>query len=321
VPLDPQLRSALTLPAFCAPMFLVSGPDLVREAAKAGIVAGLPRPNARSLAEFDAWLGAIRADLDAYAAQHPGARVGPVAVNLSGRLPADELRENLEVCRKHGVRIIVNAMGDPTELVKIVHDWGGVVFHDAVSVRFAEKGIAAGVDGLNCIGSGGGGHSGTNSLMTFIPRLREIFDGTIVAAGTLATGAAIRAVQVLGADLAYLGTRFIATQESMAPEAYKRLLVSQGAHDLRYTPRVTGVAANWLVESARGAGVDIDAIDEASVTRSYGHLPPDARPWTHIWSAGQGVDLIRDLPTVAELVGRLGEEYDEACRRPAWDRG
>lgn len=314
--LDPELRSSLCLPAICAPMYQISGPTLAREAARAGIVGGLARQNARSLEEFDSWLHSIREGLDAHSDEHPDAKVGPIAVNLSGRVPADELMANLEACRRYGVKIIVSAMGNPTELVKVVHDWGGVVFHDATSVRFAEKGIEAGVDGLNCIGSGGGGHSGTVSLMTLIPRVRAMFDGTIVAAGAISTGNAIRAVELLGADLAYLGTRFIATQESLAPKEYKELLVSQRSLGLRYTPKITGVPANWLVESFERLGVDLDAIPEAAVSRGYDHLPAHARPWKDIWSAGQGIELIDDVPTVAELVRRLRQEYYDACRIP-----
>jgi nitronate monooxygenase len=316
VSLDPEIRSALRLPAVCAPMYQVSGPALAREAARAGIIGGLARQNASSLEEFERWLRSIREALNAYSGQDPAARVGPVAVNLSGRVPADELRANLEACRRHGVKIIVSAMGNPAELVKVVHDWGGVVFHDATSVRFAEKGIEAGVDGLNCIGAGGGGHSGTVSLMTLIPRVRAMFGGTIVAAGAISTGSAIRAVELLGADLAYLGTRFIATQESLAPDEYKRLLVSQRTPGLRYTPKVTGVPASWLVESYQRLGVDLDAIPEEVVSRSYDHLPAHARPWKDIWSAGQGIELIGDIPTVAELVRRLRHEYVAACQVP-----
>jgi nitronate monooxygenase len=297
-------------------MYQVSGPALAREAARAGIVGGLARQSASSLDEFDRWLGSIRRALDEHAERCPGARIGPIAVNLSGRVPPEELRANLETCRRHGVRIILSATGNPAELVKAVHDWGGVVFHDATSIRFAEKGIEAGVDGLNCIGSGGGGHSGTVSLMTLIPRIRAMFDGTVVAAGAISTGNAIRAVELLGADLAYLGTRFIATQESLAPPVYKNLLVSERTAGLRYTPKVTGVPANWLIESYSRLGVDLDLIPDEDVSRRYDHLPAGARPWKEIWSAGQGIELIDDLPTVAELVLRLRQEYTDACLAP-----
>jgi nitronate monooxygenase len=315
--LDPALRASLTLPAICAPMFLVTGPDLVREACKAGVIGGLPRQNARTFETFEQWLKEIRADLDRHRAEVPDARVAPIAVNLATRLPADELAAHLEVCRRYGVEIIISATGDPTELIARVHDWGGVVFHDVTNLRFAEKAIAAGADGLTCIGAGGGGHSGTISHLALIPRIRAMFDGVIVLAGGVSTGAVIRAAEMLGADLAYLGTRFIATREAAAPPAYKELLVSQSSTGLMYTGKIAGVPANWLTESMRVAGLDPDALPEPlGKGKRHDHQPDGVRPWINLWSAGQGVDLIDDIPSVAELVGRLRREYIAACEIP-----
>jgi nitronate monooxygenase len=312
--LDPAIRDSLSLPVICAPMFLVTGPRLVREACKAGLVGGLPRANARTQEEFEAWMRAIRQDLDAHRERFPSARIGPVAVNLNTRLPPDELRANLDVMKRYGADIVISAAGDPTQLVAQVHDWGGKVFHDVTSMRFAEKAIAAGADGLTCIGAGGGGHSGTISHLALIPQVRSIFDGTIVLAGAVSSGAVVRAAEMLGADLAYMGTRFIATEESDAPDAYKALLVSQTSADLLYTPRIAGVAANWMVESIRQNGLDpADLPVPAGKGMSHDHLPPDVRPWKTLWSAGQGIDLIHDVPTVAELVRRLRAEYVAAC--------
>jgi nitronate monooxygenase len=317
--LDPLIRQRLTLPVICAPMFLVTGPDLVREACKVGVIGGLPRANARSLEEFEAWLAAIRRDLDAYQAEHPQARVAPIAVNLNTRLPADELKAHLDICGRHGVEIIISAAGDPTALVAQVHDWGGKVFHDVTSLRFAEKAIAGGADGLTCIGAGGGGHSGTISHLALIPQVRSIFDGTIILAGAVSTGAVVRAAEILGADLAYMGTRFIATQEADAPAAYKDLLVSQTSSDLIYTPRVAGVAANWMAESIRQNGLDpADLPEPLGKGMRHDHLPEAVRPWKTLWSAGQGIDLIHDVPPVAELVRRLRAEYVAACDAPSF---
>jgi nitronate monooxygenase len=316
VTLDARIREQLTLPAFCAPMFLVSGPDLVREACKAGLVGGLPRQNARTFEQFEQWLTGIRADLDEHAADNPGARIGPIAVNLATRMDADLLAQHLEVCRRAGVEIIVSAAGDPTELIARVHDWGGKVFHDVTSLPFAEKAIAAGADGLTCIGAGGGGHSGTISHLALIPKVRGMFDGTIVLAGAVSNGAAIRAAELLGADLAYLGTRFIATQESNARPDYKLLLLSQSSADLMYTPAISGVAANWLKASMRRVGLDPDELPEPGGAMRQEHLPENVRPWVNLWSAGQGIDLIDDVPTVAELVRRLRAEYVAACELP-----
>jgi len=315
--LDPTLRASLTLPAICAPMFLVTGPALVREACKAGVIGGLPRQNARSFERFEAWMAEISDDLGAYRLEHPEARVAPVAVNLATRLPEDELKAHLEVCRRHGVEIIISATGDPSELVARVHDWGGKVFHDVTNLRFAEKAIAAGADGLTCIGAGGGGHSGTISHLALIPQVRAMFDGVIIMAGAVSSGAAIRAAEILGADLAYLGTRFIATTESDAPQAYKDLLVSEGSAGLMYTGKIAGVPANWMAASMRKVGLDpADLPEPLGKGMRHDHLPDGVRPWLNLWSAGQGIDLIRDIPSVAELVGRLRREYIAACEIP-----
>jgi nitronate monooxygenase len=316
VALDVRIREQLTLPAFCAPMFLVSGPDLVREACKAGLVGGLPRQNARTFEQFEQWLTGIRADLEEHADANPGARIGPIAVNLATRMDPDVLAQHLDVCRRAGVEIIVSAAGDPSELIARVHDWGGKVFHDVTSLPFAEKAIAAGADGLTCIGAGGGGHSGTISHLALIPKVRAMFDGTIVLAGAVSNGAAIRAAELLGADLAYLGTRFIATQESNARPDYKQLLLSQSSADLMYTPAISGVAANWLTASMRKVGLDPHDLPEPGKAMRHDHLPEGVRPWVNLWSAGQGIDLIEDVPTVAELVRRLRAEYVAACQLP-----
>jgi nitronate monooxygenase len=316
--LDPKIRAGLTLPAICAPMFLVTGPALVREACKAGVIGGLPRQNARSLEEFEAWLAEITQALAAHREAHPAARIAPIAVNYPTRMAPDDLAANMALCAKYGVEIIISVGGDPTELVQRVHGFGGKVFHDVTSLRFAEKAIAAGADGLNCIGAGGGGHSGTISHLALIPRLRAIYDGTLVMAGAVSTGAVIRAAEVLGADLAYLGTRFIATQEADAPDEYKQLLVSQTSTDLSYTGDIAGVPANWMLESIRRVGLDPDNLPKPlGRGMRHDHLPEGVTPWRNLWSAGQGIDLIDDIPTVAELVRRLRAEYVAACETPS----
>lgn len=317
MPLDPKFRRSLSLPVVCAPMFLVSGPDLVREACKAGVIGVLPRQNARSSEQFAGWLGTICSDLRAHAAQAPGP-VGPLAVNLSAKTPENEIGGLLDLCTEQDVDIVVTVGGNPKTIVQQAHDRGLKVFHDIISIPFAERAIAAGVDGLICIGAGGGGHSGTISHLTLIRQVRSIFDGTVVMAGAISDGATIRAAEVLGADLAYLGTRFIATQESLAADEYKHMIVAQTSADLIYTDKVAGVAANWLTESLRAAGLDPDALPEPMGRgMRHDHLPEGAKPWKTLWSAGQGIDLIHDIPRVADLVVRLKREYAEACRTPA----
>ena len=315
--LDDRFRQKLTLPAICAPMFLVSGPELVIAACKAGIVGALPRQNARGIEVFDGWLRDIRSELDAYAQQYPNTRIGPLAVNLATTFDADVLAAELDICARYGVEIIISAQGNPAELARRVHDWDGVIFHDVTTMRFAEKAIAAGVDGMTCIGAGGGGHSGTISHLVLIPKIRSIFDGVIVLAGAVSNGAAIRAAEILGADLSYLGTRFIATQESRAADEYKAMLLHGSSSDLMYTPDIAGVAANWMIESMVSVGLDpADLPKPVAAKMSHSHLPDGVKPWKNLWSAGQGIDLIDDIPSVAELVARLRREYVVACETP-----
>ena len=312
--IDSGLRAQLVLPAVCAPMFLVSNPVLTREACLAGIIGALPRANARSLDIFEGWLAEVIAARAAKLAANPAARIGPLAVNLLTRLPEEELDHEIEVCRRHGVEIFISATGNPALVTQRVHAQGGKLFHDVTSFKFARKAIDAGVDGLTCIGAGGGGHSGTINHLALIPRIRQIFDGTLLMAGGISTGAAIRAAEVLGADLAYMGTRFIATQESGVDPAYHQLLVESTSADLLYTGAISGVPANWMVKSMEALGLDPAHLPQpAGKGHGTGHLPEGVQPWKNLWSAGQGVDLIADIPTVADLVARLRREYVAAC--------
>ncbi|MGE4239003.1 NAD(P)H-dependent flavin oxidoreductase [Ramlibacter sp.] len=314
--LDARLRDRLVLPAFCAPMFLVSGPRLLVAACKAGIICGTNPANWRDVKSYEADMLAIRRELDEYQAANPGARIGPLATNINLRSSREEVENHIRICKAARVDIIVSVSGDPTSLIEQVHESGGVVWHDATSIRFAEKAIRAGADGIIAIGAGGGGHSGTVTHLTLIPQIRAMFDGTIVMAGAVSNGAAIRAAEVLGADLAYLGTRFIATQEADAPDAYKQMIAEAEITDLCYTPTVNGVPANWLMPSLQSHGFDPKT---AAVPASKGtaHLPEGMKPWQNVWSAGQGVGLIRDIPTVAALVDRLRDEYVAACETPS----
>lgn len=298
-----------------APMFLCSGVDLVVEGCKAGLIATLTRNHCRTDDEFEAQIVATVGQLAAFRESHSGAPIGPLAANLSLRMDREGLRNSLDICRRHGVEIVVTAAGDPAALTAEVHDWGGLVFHDATSMRFAEKAIEAGVDGIIAIGAGGGGHSGNISHLTFIPQVRAIFDGVIVAAGAIAHGSAIRAVEILGADLAYIGTRFIATKESLAPDEYKQLLLSQTSADLVYTSAVNGVPAMWMLESMRRRGVRLDELLKG-ILPALEAIPVSVKPWRDLWSAGQGIGLIDDIPRAADLIARLKAEYVQALQTP-----
>lgn len=309
------LRSQLTIPVIAAPMFLVSGPELAIAACASGVMGTLTLNHCRSLAEFEEQLVTVRLALEQIRRIDPTRVIGPLGANTSLTDDEAEMQGFIDLCARHAVSVVISANGDPAGLSAMAHDAGLSIIHDVTSMKFAEKAIAAGVDGLVAIGSGGGGHSGTISAFAFIPILRSMYDGLIVLAGSITTGAQVRAAEVLGADLVYVGTRFIATQESLAPQAYKDLLVTERAETLVYTRAVNGVHANWMQASLRRVGLDPADLPVAA-ERGTAHLPPGVRPWRDIWSAGQGVSLIHDVPKAADLVARLRHEYAAACRVP-----
>jgi nitronate monooxygenase len=294
--LDTDLFSGMRLPLVAAPMFLVTGPEIVIAACKAGIMAGAASATARTAEEYDEWLERITKELAAFEAE-TGRRPGPYAANLSAGASKDRER-------------VISVGGAPADLVKEVHGWGGVVFHDATSVRHAEKAAEAGVDGINLIAGGGGGHAGTVNPFALVPQVREFFDGVIVLGGAISTGSGILAAQALGADLCYMGTRFIASQESRAPQAYKDMLVAADSSDIIYTPAFThGVPCNFLKMSIRANGFDPAAPPAPDDSRLA-----ERKPWRDIWAAGHGVGLIHDIPTVSALVDRIEQEYRSAAR-------
>jgi len=312
MPLPADWTARMRLPVICAPMFRVTSPALVIAARRAGIVGALPRGNAPDFATFECWLAQI-------AEAAAGQPAPPLAVNLSTRLSPDEMAQHLAACRRHGVELIISATGDPSMLIAQAHDHGMRVFADAVNLRFAEKAIAAGTDGVIAIGAGGGGHSGTVNHLTLVAAIRRRFDGIVVMAGAISDGRAVRAAELLGAELAYVGTRFIASTESGASPAYKQMLVEARATDLAYTPAFNGVPANWLRPSMRRVGLDPDNLPpRPPETRGYGHLPDGVVPWSTLWSAGQGVELIEDVRPVADLVAQFEREYRAACAVPVF---
>ncbi|MBV1918156.1 MAG: nitronate monooxygenase [Sphingomonadaceae bacterium] len=310
-----DVREKIVLPAFCAPMFYCSNAPLAIECCKAGIIGSITANHLRGLDELDEQLREIHEALARFSDENPGRKVGPLAVNISPNKDAEDFRRNLDICKRYGTSIIVTSVGNPTKSAPLVRDYGMLHFHDVTNLRFAEKAAKAGVDGMIAIGAGGGGHAGTISHLTFVPKIREMFDGTIVMAGAVSTGATIRAAEVLGADLAYIGTRFIATKESAAPDRYKAMLVEAGVQDVIYTDGVNGMPASWLKASLREVGLDPDNLI-APDGHSSDHLSDSQKPWKDIWSGGQGAALINDVPTVAELVCRLCDEYVAACSVP-----
>jgi nitronate monooxygenase len=313
--LPKQLRDRLTLPAVAAPMFLCSGIELAAAACTAGIMGSLTRNHCRDTAEFEAQLKAVAEQVARFRDAHPTRIIGPLAVNISTHFGEAEMRAHFALCKKYGASIVITSVGDPTAMVPMVHDADLLHFHDATSIRFAEKAIAAGVDGIVAIGAGGGGHSGILSHLAFIPQVRAMFDGTVVLAGAVTNGSTIRAAEILGADLAYMGTRFIATREAAAPDEYKAMLVEGTAADVVYTNAVNGMSAMWLKASLKANDLNLDTM-QAPTKRGTDHLPEHAKPWKTVWSAGQGIGLIHDIPSVAELVQRLQAEYIAACVLP-----
>jgi nitronate monooxygenase len=310
-----HIRERLVLPVFAAPMFLVSGTELTIACCKAGVIGSLTRNHCRDYEEMVEQLRTVREALDRF--EDEGGKPAPLAMNISPTFGQEEFARHLAACRDHGVDIVVTSVGDPTANAPLVRDHGMLHFHDATTIRFAEKAAAAGVDGIVCIGAGGGGHAGQISHLAFIPQVRSFFGGTVVMAGAISTGGAVRAAEMLGADLAYMGTRMIATRESAAPEAYKKMIIEGGAADVIYTRGVNGLPASWLKASLREIGLDPENLFIPD-SRSTDHLPEGKTPWRDIFSAGQGIALIDDLPDVVELVKRLGEEYDAASAIPAW---
>jgi nitronate monooxygenase len=295
-------------------MFLVTGPDLVAAAAEARIVGVAASSSTRSPEEYDEWLEAIETRLRAFR-DRTGTTPGPVAGNIGApsRQRGDTPRyvRDLEYLRKRRVPLVITVKGDPTEIVKEVHGWGGLVFHDVTTIRHAEKAADAGVDGLILIGGGGGGHAGVLNPFAFLPQVRHFFDGIIVLGGAISEGRSIRAAQVLGADLCYLGTRFIATQESMAPPAYKQMIVASQSHEILYTPEFTkGVNCNFMMRSIEANGFDPRAL---SALPADDERMPAKRPRRDGWSAGPGVGLINQVVTTGELVRQLQMEFEGAA--------
>ncbi|WP_371877215.1 NAD(P)H-dependent flavin oxidoreductase [Alsobacter ponti] len=303
-------QGRLAVPAIAAPMFLVSGPDLVVACCRAGVVGAFPALNQRTAEGYAQWLVEIEEKL-AVPSDAGGHLPAPFAVNLIVHKSNTRLRQDLEATVAHAVPLVITSLGAVPDVVDAVHSYGGLVFHDVINMRHAEKAVQAGVDGLIAVCAGAGGHAGALSPFALVSEIRSIFGGTVVLSGAMSTGAHIAAARMMGADLAYLGTRFIATRESLAPEPYKQMLLDTRAADILYTPAISGVAANFLRPSIAAAGLDPDNL--------AGHgrmdLSEEAKAWKTIWSAGQGVGSVTDVPGAAELCERLAREYQEARRK------
>jgi nitronate monooxygenase len=315
--LPASLEGNLRIPAIGAPMFIVSGPELVLAQCKAGIVGAFPALNARPESMLDEWLAQITEELAAFKSASPGMPVAPFAVNQICHQSNNRLEHDVEMCVKYKVPIIITSLRPPSEVVEAVHSYGGVVFHDVINIRHAQKAIDQGVDGIITVCAGAGGHAGTTSPFALVKEVREIFDGTIILSGSMSRGNDALAAQAMGADLAYFGTRFIATQEANAPSDYKEMIVDSAAADIVYTNLFTGVHGSYLKGSITKAGLDPDDLPEGDLkTMNFGSgSGSKAKAWRDIWGAGQGVGTIDDIPSVADLVARMEAEYREAVGR------
>jgi nitronate monooxygenase len=317
MPIPEILQGRLRLPVIGAPMFIVSTPRLVLAQCKAGIVGAFPALNARPAAQLDDWLAEITAELAAFRRTNPAVRVAPFAVNQIVHGSNDRLEHDVALCVKHRVPIIITSLRPPAEVVAAVHGYGGVVFHDIINLRHAEKAAAQGVDGIIAVCAGAGGHAGVLSPFALVKQIREIYSGAIILSGAMSTGADVLASQALGADLAYLGTRFIATEEANASAEYKQMLIDSRGEDIVYTSLFSGVAGNYLRGSVARAGLDPDKLPEADKTKmNFGTGGgSEFKAWRDIWSAGQSVSGIHDVETVQALVNGMVREYEAARAR------
>ncbi|MCE0965161.1 NAD(P)H-dependent flavin oxidoreductase [Pseudomonas sp. NMI4491_12] len=307
--LPASLEQRLRLPVVAAPMFLISNPKLVLACCASGVVGSFPALNQRDSAGFKAWLEEIEAGLALLEAP------APYAVNLIVHPTNPRLQADLALCVEHRVPIVITSLGAVKEVVDAVHGYGGLVFHDVTTRRHAEKAAQAGADGLIAVAAGAGGHAGTWSPFALAAEIRQFFDKTLLLAGCLNHGHEILAAQLLGADLAYMGTRFIATAESQAQDAYKQMLVAAHAADIIHTPAVSGIPASFLRSSLEQAGYDMNALKGGHEQGKLKPIDDEAKAWKTVWSAGQGVGEIHDLPSASALIERLHSEYREALDR------
>ena len=309
-----HIEDNISMPVIGAPLFLVSGPDLVIAQCKAGIIGSFPALNARPQHVLEEWIVRIKTELAEYQKQNPDAKVAPFAVNQICHGSNDRLMQDMETCVKHEVPIIITSLRPPAEVVEAAHSYGGLVYHDVISVRHAKKAAEQGVDGLIFVCAGAGGHAGALSPFALLREVKKWFDGTLILSGSIGDGHAVASAIALGADFAYLGTRFIATEEANADPEYKKMLEASAAEDIVYSSLFTGVHGNYLKPSIKNAGLDPENLpdaDKASMNFGSGGNT-DSKAWKDIWGSGQGIGAIKDSPSVAELVDRIKSEYQSA---------
>lgn len=313
----PPLFDKLRLPAVGAPQFIIANPELVTAQCKAGIVGSFPALNARPQELLDDWLHRIKDELAAYDEANPGAPAAPFAVNQIVHKTNTRLDHDVEMCVKHKVPIVITSLGARPEVNEAIHSYGGIVLHDIININFAKKALEKGADGLIAVCAGAGGHAGSLSPFALISEIREFFDGPLLVSGAISTGRGILAAQAMGADLAYMGSAFIATTEANAPAAYKQMIVDSTAGDIVYSNLFTGVLGNYLKGSIVAAGMDPDNLPQSDPSKMNfgGGEGSKAKAWKEIWGAGQGVGGVHEIVPTADLVARLKREYDAAKRQ------
>lgn len=314
MPIPSHIRDNLSIPVIGSPLFIISGPELVIAQCKAGIIGSFPALNARPQHVLEEWIVRIKTELAEYKAENPDAKVAPFAVNQICHGSNDRLAEDMAICVKHEVPIIITSLRPPAELVEAAHSYGGLVYHDVINVRHAKKAVEQGVDGLILVCAGAGGHAGALSPFALLREVKEWFDGTVILSGAIGDGHAVAASLALGADFAYMGTRFIATQEANADPEYKKMLEESAADDIVYSSLFTGVHGNYLKPSISNAGMDPDNLpsaDKSSMNFGSGGNTK-SKAWKDIWGSGQGIGRIYDSPPVSELVDRIKAEYGQA---------
>jgi len=313
----PPILAKLPLPIIGSPLFIISNPKLVIEQCKAGVVGSMPALNARPAEQLDEWLAEITETLAAYNRANPDKPAAPFAINQIVHKTNDRLEHDMQVCAKYKVPIVITSLGARTDINDAVHGWGGIVLHDIINNMFAKKAIEKGADGLIAVAAGAGGHAGVKSPFALIQEIRSWFDGPIALSGSIATGGAVLAAQAMGADLAYIGSAFIATEEARASEAYKQAIVEGTSDDIVYSSLFTGVHGNYLKASIRSAGLDPDKLPESDPSKMSfgGGEGSKSKAWKDIWGCGQGIGAVDKVVPTRELVARLAREYQEARHR------
>jgi nitronate monooxygenase len=311
----PEVLTHLRLPIIGSPLFIISNPKLVIAQCKAGIVGSMPALNARPASQLEDWLAEITASLEAHDRANPEQPAAPFAVNQIVHKSNDRLEQDLEVCARFKVPIVITSLGARPEVNEAVHAWGGVVLHDVINNTFAHKAVEKGADGLIAVAAGAGGHAGTKSPFALIQEIREWFAGPLALSGSIANGAAVLAAQAMGADFAYIGSAFIATEEARAVDAYKAAIVNGSSDDIVYSNLFTGVHGNYLRPSIIAAGLDPDQLPESDPSKMNFSGDAAKKAWKDIWGCGQGIGAVKQVLPTADLVNRLRDEYLAARER------